>query len=451
SGIELAANVHNVTIRDIAIYADDSDGTVAGPAFFAPDSIQNFDFTNNVIGVLPTGADANNQIYRGVIINNGINWGAEQDYDASGQIDNNYFNNTWDTAIIIWYLTGPTDSRTKFVITDNYIINVDGSGMVFERGMNALTVQGNYIDNAGFAGIDNTSGASYLDILQNTVTNTRGFYIKSDNNYDNSTNSEWFPSAGISLGYTAHTNAEFNKVINGATGVNGIDYAAGASRAIKVSQNQFGGNGGIAIDIGENNGIETNSHQGDGTGCYLATYHGSPTVTGPSIPIITTATIDGNTLTVEGTMCNGAAIQETSYELQFYVITSGTGDTSTASTTAEPVGGWSFMPSIGNEITGLTYGEGTTYLGRLTNQTNGTFSGTITVSGVSAGAQIGAIALSDSNSAGVFYAGQTSEFSATELVTLTVADYGDAPDSGVGIGTGNYRTLLADNGPFHDT
>ncbi|MCG9705790.1 GEVED domain-containing protein [Photobacterium damselae] len=451
SGIELAANVHNVTIRDIAIYADDSDGTVAGPAFFAPDSIQNFDFTNNVIGVLPTGADANNQIYRGVIINNGINWGAEQDYDASGQIDNNYFNNTWDTAIIIWYLTSPTDSRTKFVITDNYIINVDGSGMVFERGMNALTVQGNYIDNAGFAGIDNTSGASYLDILQNTVTNTRGFYIKSDNNYDNSTNSEWFPRAGISLGYTAHTNAEFNKVINGATGVNGIDYAAGASRAIKVSQNQFGGNGGIAIDVGENDGIDTTSHQGDTTGCYLATYHGSPTVTGPSIPIITTATIDGNTLTVEGTMCNGAAIQETSYELQFYVITSGTGDTSTASNTPSPVGGWSFMPSIGNEITGLTYGEGTTYLGRLTNQTNGTFSGTITVSGVSAGTQIGAIALSDSNSAGAFYAGQTSEFSATELVTLTVADYGDAPDSGVGIGTGNYRTLLADNGPFHDT
>ncbi|HIF9356818.1 TPA: GEVED domain-containing protein [Photobacterium damselae] len=451
SGIELAANVHNVTIRDIAIYADDSDGTVAGPAFFAPDSIQNFDFTNNVIGVLPTGSDANNQIYRGVIINNGINWGAEQDYDASGQIDNNYFNNTWDTAIIIWYLTGPTDSRTKFVITDNYIINVDGSGMVFERGMNALTAQGNYIDNAGFAGIDNTSGAAYLDVLQNTVTNTRGFYIKSDNNYDNSTNSEWFPSAGISLGYTAHTNAEFNKVINGAAGVNGIDYAAGASRAIKVSQNQFGGNGGIAIDIGENNGIETNSHQGDSTGCYLATYHGSPTVTGPSIPIITTATIDGNTLTVTGTMCNGAAIQETSYELQFYVITSGAGDTSTASTTAEPVGGWSFMPSIGNEITGLTYGEGTTYLGRLTNQTNGTFSGSITVSGVTAGAQIGAIALSDSNSAGAFYAGQTSEFSATELVTLTVADYGDAPDAGVGIGTGNYRTLLADNGPFHDT
>ncbi|PSB83312.1 hypothetical protein C5F63_19400 [Photobacterium damselae subsp. damselae] len=449
AGIELASNVHNVTIRDIAIYSDDSDGTVAGPAFFAPDGIQNFDFTNNVIGVLPTGADANNQIYRGVIINNGINWGAEQDYDTSGQIDNNYFNNTWDTAIIIWYLTSPTDSRTKFVITDNYIINIDGSGMVFDRGMNALTVQGNYIDNAGFAGIDNAAGSSYLDILQNTVTNTRGFYIKSDNNYDNSRNSEWYPKSGISLGYGAHINAEYNKVINGGTDVNGIDLAPGASRAIKVSQNQFGGNGGIAIDIGENNGIETNSHQGDGTGCYLATYHGSPTVTGPSIPIITTATIDGNTLTVEGTMCNGAAIQETSYELQFYVITSGAGDTSTASTTAEPVGGWSFMTNIGNEITGLTYGEGTTYLGRLTNQTNGTFSGTITVSGISAGAQIGAISLSDSNSSGSFYAGQTSEFSATQAVTSTVADYGDAPDSGVGVGTGNYRTLLADNGPSH--
>ncbi|HIF9505671.1 TPA: GEVED domain-containing protein, partial [Photobacterium damselae] len=449
AGIELVSNVHNVTIRDMAIYADDSDGTVAGPAFFAPDGIQNFDFTNNVIGVLPTGSDANNQIYRGVIINNGINWGAEQDYDASGQIDNNYFNNTWDTAIIIWYLTSPTDSRTKFVITDNYIINVDGSGMVFDRGMNALTVQGNYIDNAGFAGIDNAAGNSYLDILQNTVTNTRGFYIKSDNNYDNSRNSEWYPKSGISLGYGAHINAEYNKVINGGTDVNGIDLASGASRAIKVSQNQFGGNGGIAIDVGENDGIDTTSHQGDSTGCYLATYHGSPTVTGPSIPIITTATIDGNTLTVTGTMCNGAAIQETSYELQFYIITSGTGDTSTASNTPSPVGGWGFMPSIGNEITGLTYGEGTTYLGRLINQTNGTFSGTITVSGVSAGAQIGAIALSDSNSSGSFYAGQTSEFSATQAVTSTAADYGDAPDSGAGIGTGNYRTLLADNGPSH--
>ncbi|WP_240775473.1 GEVED domain-containing protein [Photobacterium damselae] len=315
--------------------------------------------------------------------------------------------------------------------------------------MNALTVQGNYIDNAGFAGIDNAAGSSYLDILQNTVTNTRGFYIKSDNNYDNSRNSEWYPKSGISLGYGAHINAEYNKVINGGTDVNGIDLAPGASRAIKVSQNQFGGNGGIAIDVGENDGIDTTSHQGDSTGCYLATYHGSPTVTGPSIPIITTATIDGNTLTVEGTMCNGAAIQETSYELQFYVITSGAGDTSTASTTAEPVGGWSFMTNIGNEITGLTYGEGTTYLGRLTNQTNGTFSGTITVSGISAGAQIGAISLSDSNSSGSFYAGQTSEFSATQAVTSTVADYGDAPDSGAGIGTGNYRTLLADNGPSH--
>ncbi|MEC6796469.1 GEVED domain-containing protein [Photobacterium sp. S4TG1] len=449
AGIELAANVHNVIIRDIAIYADDSDATVAGPAFFAPDGIQNFDFTNNVIGVLPTGFDANNQIYRGVIINNGINWGAEQDYDTFGQIDNNYFNNTWDAAIIIWYLTGPTDSRTKFVISDNYIINVDGSGMVFDRGMNALTVQGNYVDNAGFAGIDNAAGNAYLDISQNTVTNTRGFYIKSDNNYDNSRNSEWYPKSGISLGYGAHINAEYNKVINGATGVNGIDLAAGASRAIKVSQNQFGGNGGVAIDVGENNGIDTTSHQGDNTGCYLATYHGTPTVTGPSIPIITTATIDGNTLTVTGTMCNGTAIQENSYELQFYVITSGVGDTSTSSNTPSPVGGWSFMPSIGNEITGLTYGEGTAYLGRLTNQTNGTFSGTITVSGVSSGAQIGAIALSDSNSAGAFYAGQTSEFSATQAVISTSADYGDAPDSGVGVSVGNYRTLFADNGPSH--
>src|SRR5262245_56961555 len=33
--------------------------------------------------------------------------------------------------------------------------------------------------------------------------------------------------------------------------------------------------------------------------------------------------------------------------------------------------------------------------------------------------------------------------------TLLASDFGDAPDTGEGAGTGNYRTLLADNGPRH--
>ena len=35
-------------------------------------------------------------------------------------------------------------------------------------------------------------------------------------------------------------------------------------------------------------------------------------------------------------------------------------------------------------------------------------------------------------------------------VSITRRDFGDLPDTGAGVGTGNYRTLLADNGPYHE-
>ena len=449
AAIETASNAHNITVQNIGVYSDDSDGTVSGPAFFARDAIQNFDFNNNVIGVLPTGVEAANQLYRGAIINNGINWGGELDHDGSGEIDSNYFANTWDTAIIIWYLTDPLDPRDTFVISDNYIIDVDGSGIVLDRGTNATTIKGNYIDNAKFAGIDNVSGASSLDIIQNTVTNTQGFYDQSNTAYDNAHVSAWSPHAGISLSYGSSIVAEFNKAINGAAGVNGIDHIHGLGRGIKISKNQFGNNGGIAIDIGENDGIDTTPHQGDSRRCYLATYHGTPTVTGPALPLIEKAELSGNTLTVEGKHCNGAFVSENSYEIQFYIVSGDATDTSTSITTANPVGGWSFMPNIGNEITGLTYGEGVTYLGSLTQQTNGTFSGTVNVSGLSVGDTIGAISFSDHAPGTGAVSGQTSEFSANFIVGAGDLDYGDAPDSTVGVGVQDYRTSKADNGPSH--
>ncbi|NQV24036.1 MAG: FG-GAP repeat protein, partial [Rhodopirellula sp.] len=41
------------------------------------------------------------------------------------------------------------------------------------------------------------------------------------------------------------------------------------------------------------------------------------------------------------------------------------------------------------------------------------------------------------------------EFNSTPAVLLALQDYGDAPDTGTGTGTGNYRTTKADNGPSH--
>ncbi|PSU70010.1 hypothetical protein C9J22_12495 [Photobacterium phosphoreum] len=452
AAIETASNAHNITVQNIGVYSDDSDGTVSGPAFFARDAIQNFNFNNNIIGVLPTGIEATNQLYRGVIINNGINWGGEIDYDGSGEIDSNYFANTWDAAIIIWYLTGPLDSRTKFIISDNYIIDVDGSGIVLDRGTNATTIKGNYIDNAKFAGIDNASGASYLDILQNTVTNTQGFYDQSNTAYDNAHVSAWYPHSGISLNYGSSIVAEYNKIINGAAGVNGVDYAPGLGRGIKISKNQFGNNGGIAIDVGEADSIDTTPHvyeTSTNRRCYLSTYHGSPTVTGPALPLIEKAELSGNTLTVEGQHCNGAFVSENSYEIQFYIVSGDATDTSTASNTLSPKGGFSFDTNLGNEITGLMYGEGVMYLGSLTQQTNGTFSGTINVSGLSIGDTIGAISFSDHAPGTGAVPGQTSEFSANFIVGAGDLDYGDAPDDGDANSGNDYLTTAATGGAAH--
>ncbi|WP_157044456.1 GEVED domain-containing protein [Photobacterium sp. SKA34] len=454
AAIETVSNVHNITVQNLGVYSDDSDGTVSGPAFFASDSITNFDFNNNVIGVLPTGVETNNQLYRGVIINNGINWSNEIDYDGSGRIDSNYLANTWDTAIIIWYITGPLDPRDKFVISDNYIIDVDGSGIVLDRGTNATTIEGNYIDNAKFAGIDNASGASQLDILQNTVTNTQGFYEQSNTAYDNAHVSAWSPHSGISLSYGSSIVAEFNKAINGAAGVNGIDHVSGLGRGIKISKNQFGNNGGIAIDIGEGpDGIDTTPHvyeTATNRRCYLSTYHGSPTVTGPALPLIEKAELSGNTLTVEGQHCNGAFVSENSYEIQFYIVSGDSSDISTASNTQYPKGGFSFDTNLGNEITGLMYGEGVTYLGSLTQQTNGTFTGTINVSGLSVGDTIGAISFSDHAPGTGAVPGQTSEFSASFIVSSGDLDFGDAPDDGDSSSGNDYLTTLATGGPSHE-
>ena len=44
--------------------------------------------------------------------------------------------------------------------------------------------------------------------------------------------------------------------------------------------------------------------------------------------------------------------------------------------------------------------------------------------------------------------GEVEDYPVT-MVTSTLVDYGDAPDSAAGIGVGNYQTTVADGGPSH--
>lgn len=45
--------------------------------------------------------------------------------------------------------------------------------------------------------------------------------------------------------------------------------------------------------------------------------------------------------------------------------------------------------------------------------------------------------------------GSTSEFSPNAIVESLGPDFGDAPDTGAGSGTGNYNTIFSDNGAYH--
>ncbi len=45
--------------------------------------------------------------------------------------------------------------------------------------------------------------------------------------------------------------------------------------------------------------------------------------------------------------------------------------------------------------------------------------------------------------------GVTTTLNATALVKMSIPDFGDAPDAGVGVAAGNYRTTTTDNGPRH--
>ncbi|MFT7557581.1 MAG: hypothetical protein ACI83D_000246, partial [Planctomycetota bacterium] len=73
------------------------------------------------------------------------------------------------------------------------------------------------------------------------------------------------------------------------------------------------------------------------------------------------------------------------------------------------------------------------------------FSFTTTVGGLAVTDSISATATED---LGGSY-GATSEISNTAIVSETGIDYGDAPDTGIGTGSGNYNTINTDNGAYH--
>src|SRR3989337_686536 len=92
---------------------------------------------------------------------------------------------------------------------------------------------------------------------------------------------------------------------------------------------------------------------------------------------------------------------------------------------------------------GSGYGEGQAYLGYLTSDANGNFSGNLTVSGLTVGDKITGTATDGSNN--------TSEFGANFTVTPPTADLAltktDNPDPAASGGDLLYTLLITNNGP----
>ena len=169
-------------------------------------------------------------------------------------------------------------------------------------------------------------------------------------------------------------------VISGNTG-RGVQIRAGTGNAILV--NSIYGNGGIGIDLGNDNATAN-----DGT-----KPAGQPNLQ-MDFPVFTSVTLSGTTLTVAG-----------------YV-----GSAPSQSTLRR-------CPRRDLQVRQrrIGYGEGQTYLGFLTADASGNFSGSLTVAGLSVGDKITGTATDGSNN--------TSEFAANATVTPIVT-LGNGTDPG---------------------
>lgn len=160
-------------------------------------------------------------------------------------------------------------------------------------------------------------------------------------------------------------------------------------KAVQITQNQIENNGSLSIDLIDNSGAYPNTTtaatemygNGDGvtpnrnnattaTGTYAAVTANSPNA-GIDYPIFTTATLSGNTLSVAGYV--GTAAGQTSFAGATIEIFEANND------------GNNNGPVIASTAASVAHGELGRYLGSLTANATGGFSGTLTVTNLTGG------------------------------------------------------------------
>ena len=307
--------------------------------------------------------------------------------------------------------TGTTGNQ----ILGNYLgVNASGTGVVVNHhGVIIDTGAANNTIGGTTAGAVNIiSGSTYEGVIL-TGSGTSGNVVAG--NYIGVDATGTAPLGNSGTGVAVGSSAANNTI--GGT-------AAGAGNVIANN-----GNSGVIVtgSVGNaifRNAMYNNTSIGIDLGQQLVTANdGAKTAGQPNLlmdfPVFTSATLSGTTLTVAGYV-GSAPNQSTFAGARVEVFKSD------------------------NDASG--YGEGQTYLGFLTADANGNFSGSLTVSGLAAGDRITGTATDGSNNTSEFGANVIVGGTANLVLTLT-----DNPDPAAAGGELLYTLLITNNGPDNAT
>ncbi|WP_420595134.1 beta strand repeat-containing protein [Deinococcus sp.] len=263
----------------------------------------------------------------------------------------------------------------------------DGEGIILDDGWKNVAIRGNLFDRVAVPKGDNAIEVFYRP------TNLGGLVIE-DNTIQNGGNVgiDLFDTSGTSFANSSgkvtliQRNVVTGTLASSGVGGDGIEVQA---QGVTISQNSFYNNARLGINLGPSfaaaDGVTPND------GLISATQANR----GQDYPIFTAASISGTTLTVAGYV--GSAAGQTVFGNSLIEIFKA--DNSPANQDGEVIVG---------DGKSVPHGEGRTYLGSLTAAANGTFSGTLTVSGLTVADSITATATLSNN---------TSEFSYNVAVT----------------------------------
>ncbi len=274
------------------------------------------------------------------------------------------------------------------------------------------TVRGNYIHDVGLA----------AGVFPYNGKGIELWYNANNNLVENNT-VEAAITAGIGVGDNAHDNVISKNVITGTTGSGGVGGAGilitsagtgGNPTGNTITQNETYGNAGLGIDI-DHTGTFTTAY-GDGVDVNDGL---SPALANESMdyPVITISNLAGSALALSGYV--GSSPGQTAF-------------------------GGARIEFFRSSVDASGHGEGRTYLGFLLADANGSFSGTLTVSGLTDADEVTSTATSVN--------GSTSEFSANHGVNVTPTDLNpdnfnvdENADTSAGFPLGTLTTTDADS------